>query len=99
MKQLHFYGNSEDQKRKPTVLEPRIVYNESFGFCTDKEAEFFFLQHKLMQEFLSKKNLIDEYNDFQQKAFTRDREFNLWKKKWNVEHSDRDKYLKKPVKN
>lgn len=89
---MHFYP-SKDKKRKPEILQPHVTYNESAGFATDKQMEFLIIQHKLMNDFLSKRKLIEAYNQFQNNEFVQNRECGLWMKKWGVNHSDLSRYI------
>lgn len=78
------YSEVRGEKRKPEVVVPHIIYEESMEFLTDKQVELFLVQHKLMREFLSKKSLVQQFNEFQQKK----QGFNTgtyaeWYKKWN----------------
>lgn len=96
MEQLHFYEKGPDKKRKAEVLKPHITYHESYGFSTDKQVEFWLLQHRLMNEFLSRKNLVNQFNDFQNKEFLTNNDCRNWMKKWNVENKDLTSYIKRP---
>lgn len=91
MKQIHSYPTNK--KRQPEILKPHVTYNESIGLATDKQMEFLIIQHKLMNEFLSKRNLIQAYNEFQNREFTKNQDCKNWMKKWAVDHSDLSRYI------
>ncbi|MGW8665928.1 hypothetical protein, partial [Serratia ureilytica] len=58
------YSQKTGSKRKPKKLMPALTYHHNQDHITDKEAEFYLLQHKLLNEFIAKKGLIDEFNQF-----------------------------------
>lgn len=77
------YSEIHGEKRESEKLTPRIVYDESMEFLTDKQVELLLVQHKLMREFLSKKKLIDDYNAFQErKRHLHTGVYAEWRKKW-----------------
>lgn len=78
------YSEVHGKKREPEVVVPHLIYEESMEFLTNKQTELFLVQHKLMREFLSKKHLVQEFNEFQQKK----QNFSTgayaeWYKKWH----------------
>lgn len=78
------YSEVHGKKRKSTILEPRLIYEESSEFVTDKRAELYFAQHKLMREFLTKKKLIEEFNNYQKTMAVRNKGVMAeWHKKWD----------------
>ncbi|MFJ7680430.1 hypothetical protein ACIQXQ_20665 [Peribacillus sp. NPDC097198] len=77
------YSQKTGRKREPKKLMPAMFYHSNQDTLTDKEAEFYLVQHKLMNDFISKQGLIEAFNQFQQKKQREDGEFSNWFKKWN----------------
>lgn len=77
------YSHKTGSKREPKKLMPALYYHRNQDDITDKEAEFYLLQHKLMHEFLSRKNLTDEFNRFQERQQRAAGDLVDWFKKWN----------------
>lgn len=78
------YSETVGKKRASEVVQPTIVYEESSGFLTNRQIELYLVQHKMMREFLSKKKLVDEFNEFQQKKqHASTGVYAEWYKKWN----------------
>lgn len=77
------YSHKTGSKREPKTMMPALQYHKNQEHITDKEAEFYLLQHKIMHEFISKKGLIEAYNQFQKGKEREAGDLVDWFKKWN----------------
>lgn len=77
------YSHKTGSKREPMMMTPALYYHRNQDRITDKEAEFFLLQHKLMNEFISKQGVIEAFNQFQQSKQREAGDLVDWFKKWN----------------
>lgn len=69
--------------RKEQKVLPSFQYHMNQEPLTDKQLELYLIQHKQMVEFLSRKGLVEEYNQLQQKKAIEKGEFVDWFKKWH----------------
>ncbi|MCP1494563.1 hypothetical protein J2Y73_004594 [Peribacillus frigoritolerans] len=62
---------------------PAMFYHRNQDTLTDKQAEYYLIQHKLMNEFISKQGLIEAFNQFQQRKQREAGNLVDWLKMWN----------------
>lgn len=77
------YSAKNGGLRKETQVSPIVHYNNSYSALTDKQVELYLIQHKHMVEYLSKKGLLEAFNEWQQGKAVQAGDFVDWFKKWH----------------